>query len=143
MFNNIGKKIKKLATITTKIGFFIFILCAIILCTEKMVALGILIGLVGCLSSWISSFLLYGFGELIDNTQEIAKNTKRMAQLEGLKGEGESSQNTFVEESEEVKVDDDLDYDPENIAREDECPACFHKISKTDHVCSYCGRKLK
>ena len=41
------------------------------------VSLGIIIG--GCLMSWIGSFLLYGFGQLIENTDILVKQGAKQA----------------------------------------------------------------
>ena len=37
---------------------------------------GILVIAIGSLFSWVGSFCLYGFGELIEKTTEIAENTR-------------------------------------------------------------------
>lgn len=41
------------------------------------VIIGIVVIVFGCLMSWIGSFFAYGFGQLIENTDEIRKNTSR------------------------------------------------------------------
>ncbi len=76
MFDDIGGKIKKLAKIMTYIGFAISILLGL-LAIEEAVGLALFIIVIGCVASWVGSFLLYGFGELIDYTKEIADNTKK------------------------------------------------------------------
>ena len=73
MFNNIGGKIKTLAKVLTVIGMILSIIWGIVE-TEFSVETGFAIIALGCLFSWVGSFLLYGFGELIDNTKEIANN---------------------------------------------------------------------
>ena len=73
MFTNIGKKIKVLAQVFCWGGITVSVIISIFLITQypigPMVPLYIIVG--GSLVSWISSFTLYGFGELIDQTQEI------------------------------------------------------------------------
>lgn len=88
MFDNIGGKIKMLAKVICwlGIGFSIFfgllviIGCAIseggILNVAIGFFLGLLVIIIGALASWIGSFFLYGFGELIERTAEIAQNTR-------------------------------------------------------------------
>lgn len=44
---------------------------------KKEAILSIFILIVGPLFSWTSSFVMYGFGELIDKSTEIAKNTRK------------------------------------------------------------------
>ena len=68
MFNNIGGKIKALAQVVCWIG----IMCAVIVgfgmiaMDEDAFVVGLVIIIIGSLISWISSFTLYGFGEIID-----------------------------------------------------------------------------
>lgn len=80
MFNNIGEKIKTLAIIITILGIIASVISGIAFIVSSIVdsydvsrlAAGIILGVltivVGSLLSWISSFLLYGFGELIENS---------------------------------------------------------------------------
>lgn len=158
MFQNISDKIKTLAIVCTVIGILGSIIGGIVLCTVDLIAVGIIVMLLGSIFSWIASFVLYGFGELIEKTCEIAKNTKRSSKLaiaEALEKNTRESDNTetaqiFTDVIEEVKeeknqekLEQNPDFDPENIASDDECPACFHKIKSTDTECTYCGYKLK
>ena len=80
MFNNIGNKIKGFATFLTIIGIIASIIVGIILIISgaslyygggTLILAGILAMVVGSLISWISSFVLYGFGQLIDSTERI------------------------------------------------------------------------
>ena len=73
MFDNIGGKIKTLATVVCVIGIGASIIAAIALWAQNdrytptiALGFGVLIG--GCLASWIGSFFTYGFGELIEET---------------------------------------------------------------------------
>lgn len=77
MFNNIGFKIKMLATILTMVGFVLSGVSGICLLFFKPV-FGVLAIVVGCLVSWINSFVLYGFGELIVNSEEIKEELSRI-----------------------------------------------------------------
>ena len=78
MFNHIGKKIKMLAIIQTWLGIAASLIAAVILAgfvEENNIAVGIIIFIVGSVVAWMSSFLLYGFGQLVDNSDIIAENT--------------------------------------------------------------------
>ena len=73
MFDNIGGKIKNLAQVLCWIGIIVSVICAIALWTQnsyrnQTVALGFGVLIGGALSSWIGSFFVYGFGELIEET---------------------------------------------------------------------------
>lgn len=74
MYDNIGRKIKVLA----KAGFIIETILTVIVGSALAVCgedLGMLILFGGPIIAWLSSWLLYGFGELIDKTCDIARNT--------------------------------------------------------------------
>ena len=75
MFNNIGGKIKTLVKILTflEIAFTFAIGCCFVFFHTL---LGLLIMFLGPLFCWITSFFLYGFGQLIENSDRIANNTK-------------------------------------------------------------------
>lgn len=77
MFDYIGIKLKILA----KVIFSNLIILGVIFGFILMVShssffiVGLLLMLASPLIAWLASCLLYGFGELIDKTTEIAKNT--------------------------------------------------------------------
>lgn len=73
MYENIGKKIKGLAIVICILEIFASILYSVILMGDTFV-IGFIMMFVGPLISWASSWLLYGFGELIDKICDIAKN---------------------------------------------------------------------
>ena len=78
MYDNIGSKIKGLAE-----GVFIgeavlsaIVGIALLASGEDLILTGFLVLLFGPIVAWVSSWLLYGFGELIDRVCEIAQNTR-------------------------------------------------------------------
>ncbi|MBR3019839.1 MAG: hypothetical protein IKH57_22660 [Clostridia bacterium] len=79
MFSRIGKKIKIVATVLFYIlavasvigGFYVIFNFGSLLGTGNAILLGILIALLGCLTAWISALLVYGYGELVDNSAII------------------------------------------------------------------------
>ena len=78
MFDNIGGKIKTLALVTTCIGILFSIIAGISLMVidEEIAFVGLIIMVLGSLSSWISSFVLYGLGQLIENTDQLVYNSE-------------------------------------------------------------------
>ena len=70
MFTNIGSKIKTLASVFTWLGIIGSIISGIYLASQDddLILIGLLTALLGSLFSWIGSFLLYGFGQLIENS---------------------------------------------------------------------------
>ena len=76
MFNNIGGKLKLLAKIVTVIGIVFSIIYGCLL-MESSIFVGFLYILLGSLIAYVSSFALYGFGQLIENSDEILKTLKK------------------------------------------------------------------
>lgn len=77
MYNNIGGKIKDLTKIIAIIeaGIAISIGLMMMFADDDTFVFGIIIIVVGCITAWISSWFLYGFGEIVENTSIIARNT--------------------------------------------------------------------
>lgn len=80
MFNNIGKKIKGFAVFVAIVGMIIpilgglgFIIAGAASNNIALPLLGILIAVVGSIMSWMSTWLLYGYGEIVDKTSSIDK----------------------------------------------------------------------
>ena len=82
MFDNIGKKIKTLATVLCWGGIVASVIVAMMMfmlaedSAEEFMGPGLFFLIIGPLSSWISSFFVYGFGELIDKACDIERNTR-------------------------------------------------------------------
>lgn len=70
MFENIGGKIKGLAKIICWIGIIISVLFGIRLMGQAGVV-GIFYMAIGALLSWVGSFVLYGFGDLVESANII------------------------------------------------------------------------
>lgn len=83
MYNNIGGKIKGLsiAFAVMEAALAAIIGCIMIITDDDMAIAGIIIIVVGCIVAWISSWLLYGFGELIENTRSIAVNSRNIRKI--------------------------------------------------------------
>ena len=83
MFDNIGGKIKVLAIVGCWIGIISSIISGIAMMVEDedLVFLGFLVMAIGSLVSWTSSFVLYGFGELIENSEATNSNTYEIRRL--------------------------------------------------------------
>lgn len=85
MYNNISGKIKVLASVLCWVGIIISVVISIIIFIQageaygavegSLYAMGYLILIGGSFFSWIGSFFVYGFGELIEKTTMIAYNT--------------------------------------------------------------------
>lgn len=85
MFGNIGGKIKTTAKILCILGIIISLVNGILIISRSTsynstVVLGLVSIIVGSLLSWISSFFLYGWGELIEKTGENNEALTRIEQ---------------------------------------------------------------
>jgi len=91
MWDNIGEKIKLLAKVIAWVGIISSVIGGISLISqgfdinqssrsgrggELFIYLGTASLIGGSIISWISSFFMYGFGELIEKTSIIEKNTR-------------------------------------------------------------------
>ena len=78
MYDNIGGKIKGLAKATFIVEAIAAVITGIALMAsdDDMIPIGLLVMVVGPIVAWVSSWLLYGFGELVDKTCDIERNTR-------------------------------------------------------------------
>lgn len=79
MFDNIGGKIKGLAMVATCIGILSSFLTGLIMMLGGNV-IGLFVMLLGSFASWLGSLTLYGFGQLIENTDKLIKLNRLMAE---------------------------------------------------------------
>lgn len=113
-FDNIGDKIKGLALFFSWIGIVASVLGGIALLPQSFPT-GILIIILGSIVSYVSSWLLYGFGELVEsaceikeylakanNTDNLADKAKRITALKKLRAEGKITESYFNELIEKI-----------------------------------------
>lgn len=81
MFEKIGQKIKILAQVVAWIGIAISYIAGIVLMAREdgNPLAGLLIMALGSLSSWIGSFMTYGFGQLIENSDILVAQGRQTA----------------------------------------------------------------
>ena len=89
MFSNIGRKIKITAKVFCWIGIIISVAGGVGMIVAGFSGMwtyagsivtilgGIGTALLGSLLSWVGSFFMVGFGELVENSAEIAANTRK------------------------------------------------------------------
>jgi len=105
MFNNIGEKIKTWAVVECWLAIIASIIIGIFLIAQGMpsseeiaygrvvetpantflIFCGIGVAIFGSFFAWLSSLLVYGFGELIETNAEIAFNTTNVPSQEKIK----------------------------------------------------------
>ncbi len=74
MFSNIGKKIKTLAGILAWTGIIVSIIIGVAFCViggTVFIIVGPIIMILGSIISWVSAFAIYGYGQMIENTNMI------------------------------------------------------------------------
>lgn len=87
MFDNIGGKIKGVAKIITWMGIITSVISFLIILStgdDKLIGFGFIILIVGCIVSWLSSLTLYGFGQLIENSEIIAGKSPISGTCKGI-----------------------------------------------------------
>ncbi len=88
MYSNIGKKIQRLAIACAIIGMIASISIGASLIkmsdggyyfgtNETLLLIGIVVIILGSILSWVLSFVLYGFGRLVENSDIIARQYRR------------------------------------------------------------------
>ncbi len=83
MFDNIGEKIKTLAKVLTILGSALSVLYGLVLMVsdEGVFFSGIFIMIFGSLLSWVGSFTLYGFGEVINQLEDSNENSRKLYRM--------------------------------------------------------------
>lgn len=87
MYDNIGYKIKNLAM---AIAFFISLFSlgiGLFYCFQISILKGLLIIIISPIFAWIGSFILYGFGHLIENTDKLVEGKNKTQQNDDNKKE--------------------------------------------------------
>ena len=138
MYDNIGNKIKDLAIVVFIIEAIASVVAGIALWVDTEEAVYALVVFLGPLVAWISSWLLFGFGEIIVNLDAIEHHTRLLTHPEEIK----KNEAAEKEEKRQKKV----------IAEKEgnvivECPKCgeelFFDKELVDHECPYCGAIVK
>lgn len=136
MYKNIGNKIKCLAKFLfaiETIGFLIggFTLASL---NEDLLAISLILIFCGPLIAWISSWILYGYGQLIENTDIIAHKFNTQSdthqktdneRIEKQPCEKKDNIDTHIQNREEEYVFTEEDFVDIN------CPNCEAKLSFT------------
>lgn len=78
MFENIGGKIKGFTKFVCWVGIIGSVIIGLTFFSSKYtIVTGLLIMAVGSLASWIGSFIMYGFGELVESAMETRDMLRR------------------------------------------------------------------
>ena len=76
MYNDIGHKVKIVAKVFCWLGIIVSVAAAVSRFSSRYgQASGILLLLIGPLTSWLASLTMYGFGQLVENSDAIREQT--------------------------------------------------------------------
>ena len=131
MFNNIGKKIKSLTNALTIVQIVIWVIVGIVLACFKMALIGLLVAGVGSGLAWLSSLLLYAFGELVDNSTKIANSLGSINVNGNTSVDSPVVKNTISSPA------------PTHSPTKFENITVDEKPSVSDYYCHNCGGKMK
>lgn len=153
MFDNIGGKIQAWARfccglgVTLSVsGFLVLLVAAATLEEPIFVLFAFLVGIVGSLVSWISSFTLYGFGRLVENSDRIAsslapKRKAPPAKVEEPTAEEEAPAPAATADAPNT-TQTNIDFGTWNTPSGNETGAPAKETNKTRQCCG-CGAAIK
>ncbi len=110
MFNNIGQKIKGLALASSILGIIASILVGIGLSASVNPFLGLILAILGSFICWISSFVLYGFGELVDNSSKLVKMSDKGIRYDEPKHITKTDRITLAEKCRASGIINEIEY---------------------------------
>ena len=116
MFENIGSKLKSVASLSTIVGIIFSCIFGIIIMLGNFLT-GFIVAIVGSLLSWLGSLTMYGLGQLVENTDSIAQNTKRqnvISMNSDISNSGKRS-NNFLSKQLNDPIRSEIDYSCRNI----------------------------
>lgn len=77
MFDNIGSKIKMLAKVLCWVMVAVFVIYGLVMMFSVNFFGGLFMMAVGALSGWAGSFVLYGFGELVESVAVLREDVEQ------------------------------------------------------------------
>ncbi|MGN0487956.1 MAG: zinc-ribbon domain-containing protein [Ruminococcus sp.] len=143
MYNNVGKKIKGIATIVSAIGMIASIILGITMLSHgSEIFNSLLVIAIGCLISWLGAINLYAFGQLVESAQNIEKKLFGDETAQVSTNEKKSVMekiNSRVNKAETGTTNSDNNYE----AKSTKCPVCNTEVVSNAAFCPKCGSKMK
>ena len=142
MYENIGVKIKGLAKAIFIVEAIASVITGIALWIDTEEGWCALILFCGPILAWVSSWLIYGFGEIIDKLREIELNTRGGQSKIKIKETAEKAEKEEVEHMQRERIESILKKQNtkviSNAPSTKRCPNCGENISSS--VCDMCGK---
>lgn len=147
MFTNPGSKIKSYAKVLFWIGAVISIIIGIVVIaggfTGRISAGGVLLSLIsgilaaaiGIILSWISVLALYGFGTLVENSDNLVR-------LNGGQPSGDKAAEKAQMPKIKVQVQPMSQAPAETASSSKVCPKCGEPVEEDAHFCRNCGERI-
>lgn len=147
MFHNPGAKIKAYAKVIFWIGVVISVLLGVVAIGASFVTAsyvygnsagtilggvirGILITAIGVLISWVSVLTLYGFGVIVENSDELVRING------GVPSGEQQADNIPMPNIQQNNIH------PFTQQSTHTCPNCGQPVEEGEHFCRNCGSKL-
>lgn len=161
MLDNIGKKLKTIAIIFMILGVSASVIYGLILISEGTKEIGIIVFAAGGVGSIVVSFFVYGYGQLVENSdtlvklkeKEIKQNELKFNQLkdafsqvelvESVPSKQKNKVTRFKEVDKEVEQKTKEKIDIDKIILKDIAPSLEEKIKKIANVKSDKQEALK
>ena len=142
MYENIGVKIKGWAKASFIVEAIASVITGIALWIDTEEWWCALILFCGPILAWVSSWLIYGFGEIIDKLREIELNTRGGQSKIKIKETAEKAEKEEVEHMQRERIESILKKQNtkviSNAPSTKRCPHCGENISSS--VCDMCGK---
>ena len=156
MFDNIGDKLKGAAIAFCALGILAAVIGGIALMVGGAVLIGILTIVLGALISWLSCLGLYGFGQLIENSDKLvailgsnagsvagSASVLHQAAAEAEKKEASSWQCTCgAKNPMTVSYCLSCRRSRAEAVKTIKCPSCGANNKETNDKCFVCGKEL-
>jgi len=141
MYNNIGDKIKTLSEVVAWIDIIASIIIGVSLLSQSIIGVGLIVIILGSFIGWILSQILYGFGELIELTQENNNINKKLLDyyinkdsIIKHKDKGLGNMNLKIQNINQIDNTDSLDKNEESNI--------IDKVNYVEIICPNCGELL-
>ena len=133
LYENIGKKIKAWAKWIFIVEAIAAIIGGLLLIFDGEGLIGFVILIAGPFVAWVSSWLLYAFGELVEKTVANESNTRNI-----LKKLTETPPNDFAKATPNTQIDGITNTNtPTHKWR---CDSCGN-MKRTQTPCEFCGKE--
>jgi len=144
MFNNIGSKIKGLAKGQFVFSTIVGVIIGIVIMANSpdvddlMFFIGLGVAVLSPFAAWGSSLALYGFGQLVENSDLLVANSYGNGEKKERSNKGNFSSKK-ADKSNKKQVNKPTCNLAEDHSTQKRCPSCGNWAEITDAKCRICG----